>query len=169
MASPERDPSPTNSSRKRLEPHGYIEVPHTPGLWKHKTRPVQFSLVVDDFGVKYVGRDNDEHLIQSLQQHYKLQVDEKGALYCGITLDWDYKKQTLDISMPGYVEKILQRFQHTVPARKQDSPHRAPPRKYGAAAQDPLPEDTLDKINKKHVKIIQQVIGGVLYYARAVD
>jgi len=35
-----------------LEPHGYREVPHTPGLWKHKTRPVQFSLVVDDFGVK---------------------------------------------------------------------------------------------------------------------
>ena len=68
-------------------PHGYIRVPHTPGLWKHKTRPVQFSLVVDDFGVKYVGRDNAEHLIQSLQQHYKLQVDEKGALYCGIKLD----------------------------------------------------------------------------------
>jgi len=73
--------------KKRLEPHGYIEVPHTPGLWKHKTRPVQFSLVVDNFSVKYVGRDNAEHLIQSLQQHYKLQVDEKGALYCGIKLD----------------------------------------------------------------------------------
>ena len=71
--------------------------------------------------------------------------------------------------MPGYVKKILQRFQHAVPARQQDSPYRAPPRKYGAAAQDPLPEDTSDKINKKRVKIIQQVIGGVLYYARAVD
>ena len=46
-----------------LEPHGYIEVPHTPGLWIHETRPVQFSLVVDNFGVKYVGRDNAEHLI----------------------------------------------------------------------------------------------------------
>ena len=46
-----------------LEPHGYIEVPHTPGLWKYKTRPIHFSLVVDDFGVKYVGRDNAEHLI----------------------------------------------------------------------------------------------------------
>ena len=104
--------------KERLESHGYIEVPHAPGLWKHKTRPVQFSLVVDDFGVKYVGRDNAEHLIQSLQQHYKLQVDEKGALYCGIKLDWDYKKRTLDISMPGYVQKILQRFQHAVPAQE---------------------------------------------------
>jgi hypothetical protein len=28
----------------------------TPGLWTHKTRPILFSLVVDDFGVKYVGK-----------------------------------------------------------------------------------------------------------------
>ena len=42
--------------KERLEPHGYIEVPHTPGLWKHKTRPVQFSLVVEDSSVRYVGR-----------------------------------------------------------------------------------------------------------------
>ena len=65
--------------KERLGPHGYREVLHTPGLWKHNTRPVQFSLVVDDFGVKYVWRENAEYLIQSLQQHYKLQVDEKGA------------------------------------------------------------------------------------------
>jgi len=42
--------------KERLEPHGYREVLHTPGLWKHKNRPVQFSLVVDDFGVKHVGK-----------------------------------------------------------------------------------------------------------------
>ena len=93
----------------------------------------------------------------------------KGALYCGIKLDWDYNKRTLDISMPGYVQKILQRFQHAVPAQHQDSPHCAPPRKYGAVAQDPLPEDTSDKVNKKRVKIIQQVIGGVLDCAQSVD
>jgi len=101
--------------KERLEPHWYREVLYTPGLWKHKTRPVQFSLVVDDFGVKYVRRENAEHLIQSLQ-HYKLAVDKKGALYYGIKLDWGYKKRTLDISMPGYVKKILQCFQHDVPA-----------------------------------------------------
>ena len=40
--------------RKRLNPHGYFEVPHTPGLWKHESLPVQFTLVVEDFGVKYI-------------------------------------------------------------------------------------------------------------------
>ena len=37
--------------RKRLEPHGYYEVNHTPELWRHKTLPIQFTLVVDDFGI----------------------------------------------------------------------------------------------------------------------
>jgi hypothetical protein len=41
--------------RKRLKPHGYYECINTPGLWRHETRPITFSLVVDDFGVKYVG------------------------------------------------------------------------------------------------------------------
>ena len=37
---------------KYLVPAGYYECAHTPDLSKHVTRPVQFSLVVDDFGVK---------------------------------------------------------------------------------------------------------------------
>ena len=31
---------------EKLEPAGYYEVAHTPGLWRHVTRPVQFSLAV---------------------------------------------------------------------------------------------------------------------------
>ena len=38
--------------KEHLGPAGYYEVPHTPGLFTHVTRPIQFSLVVDDFGVK---------------------------------------------------------------------------------------------------------------------
>ena len=41
--------------KKRLHPEGYYEVAHTSGLWKHVTRPICFTLVVDDFGVKYTG------------------------------------------------------------------------------------------------------------------
>ena len=40
--------------KKHLKPAGFYEVAHTPGLWKHRTRPIQFTLSVDDFGVKYV-------------------------------------------------------------------------------------------------------------------
>ena len=38
--------------QKHLEPYGYAPVRHMPGLWKHATNSVTFSLVVDDFGIK---------------------------------------------------------------------------------------------------------------------
>ena len=66
--------------RERLRPHGYYKVPHTPGLWKHIARPISFTLVVDDFGIKYVGREHVEHLLNVLKQHYKLAEDWKGEL-----------------------------------------------------------------------------------------
>ena len=37
---------------KRLNKHGYQQSKLVPGLWKHDTWPIQFTLVVDDFGVK---------------------------------------------------------------------------------------------------------------------
>ena len=40
---------------KCLKKHGYTQSAVTAGLWTHEWRPVSFSLVVDDFGVKYVG------------------------------------------------------------------------------------------------------------------
>ena len=40
---------------KRLNKCGYYQSKLVPGLWKHEWRPVQFTLVVDNFGVKYVG------------------------------------------------------------------------------------------------------------------
>jgi hypothetical protein len=155
--------------RKRLAPAGYYEVAHTPGLWRHVSRPIQFSLVVDDFGVKYVGKEHADHLITTLRKHYKLSEDWTGSLYCGITLDWDYTNRTLDISMPGYIIKLRAKFDHQKPTKPQNSPHRAPKKQYGKSAQDPIPPNLTPPINAARIKVIQQVIGGVLYYARAVD
>jgi hypothetical protein len=38
--------------KEQLAKHGYRQSKTTPGLWKHDTRPISFSLVVDNFGVK---------------------------------------------------------------------------------------------------------------------
>ena len=69
-----------------MRPHGYYEVKHTPGLWKHISRPIQFTLTVDDFGVKYVSKDNADHLIHALKLYYNLEEDWTGSLYCDIKL-----------------------------------------------------------------------------------
>jgi hypothetical protein len=44
-----------------LAPFGYYPARHTPGLWLHKTRPISFTLVVDDFSVKYIENQHAEH------------------------------------------------------------------------------------------------------------
>lgn len=155
--------------RQRLRPAGYYEVAHTPGLWKHTTRPVQFTLTVDDFGVKYVGKHNADHLIAALRAHYEVEEDWTGSIYCGISLHWDYVHRHVDISMPGYVDKLLARFEHTPPKRPQNSPHAAPPRLFGHAAQDPIEHDPKPVLPPDRIKRIQQIIGTIMYYARAVD
>ena len=96
---------------------------HTPGLFRHDTRPVTFCLTVDDFFVKYVGREHADHLKNALEDLYTITVDWSGSLYCGLTLDWDYEARTVDISMPKYIAKALERFQHPVPTKPQHSPH----------------------------------------------
>jgi hypothetical protein len=40
----------------RLAIHGFHQTKFIPGLWRHVTHPIQFILVVDDFGVQYVGK-----------------------------------------------------------------------------------------------------------------
>ncbi len=77
---------------KRLNKRGYHQSKLVPGLWKHKWRPVQFTLVVDNFGVQYVGKEHTEHLMQTLQTDYKVTSEWDGRRYIGITLDWDYDR-----------------------------------------------------------------------------
>ncbi len=66
-----------------LLPHGYYECNNTPGLWKHKTRPIAFTLVVDNFSVKYVGKDQTEHLIQCIKRHMNSQKTGLGTYIAG--------------------------------------------------------------------------------------
>jgi hypothetical protein len=101
--------------RRKLAPFGYQECKNTPGLWYHETRPITFTLVVDDFGVKYISKEDVDHLIVSLQSNYTLTKDWTGNLYCGISLQWDYINRTVNISMPGYIRKKLQEYGHIIP------------------------------------------------------
>ena len=95
--------------RRKLAPFGYHECVNTPGLWRHETRAISFTLVVDDFGVKYVRKEDVDHLIASIKSTYSLTKDWTGNMYCGITLEWDYENRHVNISMPGYIKKRFAR------------------------------------------------------------
>ncbi len=70
----------------RLKEHGYMQSETTPGLWKHEWRPIEFSLVVDDFGVRYIGKEHPRHLLQTVEKYCQCSHEEKGERYCGLTI-----------------------------------------------------------------------------------
>ena len=117
-----------------------------------------------------LGDFHDQRLIDSLETHYTVSKDWGGSLYCGISLKWDYKQRTCDISILTYVNKQLQKFRRDRPKHPQHSPFRAQERKYGKDAQKPLEPDTSPPVLDKEQKLrIQQIVGALIYYARAVD
>ena len=60
---------------KRLNKHGYYQSKLVPGLWLHKWHPIQFTLVVDDFGVKYIGKKTCSSPQIRPRIHYKISTD----------------------------------------------------------------------------------------------
>lgn len=152
-----------------LKPHGYHPCARTPGLWRHVTRPINFCLVVDDFAVKYVGKQHADHLLAALQEEYKITSDWKAELYCGITLKWDYLNGTVDLSMPGYIKQTLQRFRHQKPYRPEHSPYTWNQPVYGKKTQLAAREDDSPRLDNDGVLRVQQVVGTTLFYSRAVD
>ena len=120
--------------RARLEKFGYFELSHTPGFWKHIYRPMYFTSVVDNFGIKYVGEEYAKHLIKSVQSQYLFKADQTGGLYCGIELAWNYEREFVDTNMRMYVGNKLIRYAQKHPDRKQYTPYAPAPVLYGKAS-----------------------------------
>ena len=155
--------------KKRLETAGYYEAATTPGLWLHKWRPILFTLIVDDFGIEYVGERHANHLRDVLKKHYEITEDWKGEKFAGIDLEWDYAKRTCRLSMKGYIRKLLAQYGHPVPLKRQLSPHKHTPIVYGAKIQTAPEPDTSPPLDDAGVRRVQAIVGSVLWYARAVD
>ena len=52
---------------EHLQLYGYAPEKNTHKLWTHKDRDINFTLVVDDFGIKYRNKKYTDHLISALQ------------------------------------------------------------------------------------------------------
>jgi hypothetical protein len=66
--------------KKHLAPHGNFECKQTPCLWKHPTHPISFTLVVNNFGMKYTHQEDIDHLIMYIKEKYELTKDWDGNL-----------------------------------------------------------------------------------------
>ena len=73
----------------------------------------KYFLCVDDFGVKYFSKDDADHIINSLKNHYAISKYWMGCNNLRLTIDRKYNEGYMDISMPYYAEKAIQCLQHT--------------------------------------------------------
>ena len=151
-----------------MKPYGYFPEINTTGIWSHTQRKTKFCLCVDDFGVKYFSQDDANHFLNALKNHYTISTDMQGINYCGLTLEWNYEKKYVDISMPGYVQKNLERYQHPKPLKAQYAPHQWSLPSYGKTSQH-VNIDNSNVLDKKGTKQVQSISGAFLYYGRAVD
>ena len=149
-----------------LAVHGYIQHDRVPCLFAHVTNGVTFTLVVDDFGIKYHAKEGVLHLIATLQNLYQIKVDWTGGKYLGLTIDFNEQRTTVSLSMPSYIATLLLRF--PTQCTRASTPSIYHPPTYGSHVQlattDTSPE--LCPAQKTHV---QAIVGSLLYYARAVD
>jgi hypothetical protein len=101
--------------QRRLAQDVYLPTSHTHGLCTHDAQPITFSLVVDNFGIKYVGQEHVKHLKSSIEKHYQISCDWTGSAYCVLQLDWDYKKMLIylcrDTSRQHYTNTNIQHQQ----------------------------------------------------------
>ncbi len=153
---------------ERLNKEGYFKSPLVPALWKHKTQPTLFVLIVDNFGIKYFTTEDLDHLINTLKKYYDIKVGPEGKELVKIELGWDYKNRKVHLSMKPYLDKSLRQFNNVVPTKRQHSPYPHVEPKYGAKQQfaeynesEPAGDD-----EKKH---IQKVSGKFIWYGRGVD
>ena len=125
-------------------------------VFGHDWKPVQFTIVADDFGVKYVGEEHALHLKQTIEENLTVTSEWDGRRSIGITLDWDYKRRQVHLSMPQYVTKALKIFNHKL-KNKQHQPYPSSPIIYGAKKQYATPQSTTPILDRKGNNFIQKV------------
>ena len=154
-----------------LGEHGYAQAPHNPCTFRHQERQTAFTLVVDDFGVKYRSKEDADHLIETLEKLYKVKVNLAGSKYLGYHIQFTDDRRQVSLSMPDYLPKVHQRFQARLAAldhRGAASPAVYSPPVYGSHSQMTEVDDS-SPASEEQTKELQEIVGCFMYYARAVD
>jgi hypothetical protein len=152
-----------------LKTEGYYEAALTPGLWCCKWRPIQFCLIVDNFGIEYVGLEHFNYLLGILKKFHGVQYNMARNKFAGMDIEWNYTAHRCRISMPGYTSTLLLIFKHPYPAKPRLSPYKCLPITYGAKSHITPDPDSLELLNASCKRRVQEIVGSLLYYAWAVN
>jgi hypothetical protein len=114
--------------------------------------------MTSEFGVQYIGCEHAQYLVDALVSLYTIITGWPSTHYLGLTLDWYYAARTVD-----------DMFQQKPPKRPQHAPHSYAAPTYGARAQLTSPADDSASLPPAGLTRLQEIIGKLLYYDRAVD
>ncbi len=148
---------------ERLAKHGYHQSKIILGLWTYETRPTTFTLVVDDFAIKIMSKNDVDHIINVLKKNYTITVNREATKYIGLTIEWDYGNGKVHMHMLGYLAKAMTRFKHKTPTKIQHSLHHHIEVNYGAKKQYVSNEEEFPPLTKEETKYVQAVTGTLLY------
>lgn len=152
---------------EHLASHGYIQCTNTPCVFKHVNNSAVFTLVVDDFLVKYKQKEDAEHLFAALREKYKLKVNWAGDKYLGMNINFAPDGRSVKLSMDGYVAKVLARFCPGSTATASTPGIYVPPQ-YGAHTQTAVIDGTAP-LDEPALTRLRGIVGCLLYYARVID
>ena len=88
-----------NKLKIHLKKGGYVPTGFAPGLFKHESRPIQFCLVVEDFGVKYINKEDANHPIFHLSNEYTFQYVDNIYIKVQIIKLWAIAYWWLDLNI----------------------------------------------------------------------
>jgi hypothetical protein len=131
--------------------------------------PISFLVHVDDVGIKFKRADRTgiDLLIATLNKRYDLKIDWTGRYYLGFTIDLNREAKTLQISMPMYIPRMLEKLGIQKDSRVTTSPmiYHAPV--YSAAQQYELIDDSTPASDADKA-FLRAAVGCLIYYARGV-
>ena len=90
-----------------------------------------FSLVVYEFGVIYVGKKHTDNFITFIKNIIQYQWIGLEDHIVGLVCIWKIKNH-VTLSMPGYTESTMYKRQHKMNTRPQHAPHKLEQPDYGS-------------------------------------
>jgi hypothetical protein len=124
--------------------------------------------VVDDFAVVWIDQASMDHFVCTLTLLYQVKVNWAGSKYLGMDIRIDRDKRHVTLTMEGYVRKLLQRVRPNGIKGAFTPAVYAPPNYANPGAQKAT-IDASPLASESDKKLLQSVVGTLLYYCRAVD
>jgi hypothetical protein len=153
---------------RHLKDHGYTQIPSSPSVFRNQDGSIRFALVVDDFAIVWTDQTSMDHFVRTLTMLYQVKVNWEGTKYLGMDIRINRSERHVTLTMPGYIRKLLQRVRPNG-LKGASTPAQHTPPNYANPGAQKATIDASPLASETDKKLLQSVVGTLLYYCRAVD